>query len=411
LGDGFVSNSLGLFFCAHPLKLKQSADDFRVEELTSVTPSEGPFALYRLDKAGWTTTDALAAVRRRWDVDLRRLSYGGLKDRHALTSQFFTIERGPRRGLQHHTVRVTYLGQCSRPFTSQDIAANRFTIVIRELKAEAAMRAANECDDVGEWGIPNYFDDQRFGSAAGGEFIGRLMVLGRYEEALKLALTAAYKFDNATQKREKAALRRNWGKWRECRAALGRGHARSLADYLAQHPDDFRGAVARLRPDLQGLYLAAYQSFVWNRMLSAGLREQLPADWLVGLRLKVGDFALPVRRPPTWWQELELPLPSARLKPASESMWWPWLETALTGQGFSLGEMKLPGLRRPFFTHGNRAAFVVPRNLCGTADPDDRHPARHRLRLTFELPRGSYATIVVKRLTLPACSDPHAVIP
>ena len=36
-----------------------------------------------------------AAVRRRWRIDFRRLSYGGLKDRHAVTSQFLTIFRGP----------------------------------------------------------------------------------------------------------------------------------------------------------------------------------------------------------------------------------------------------------------------------------------------------------------------------
>src|SRR4051812_5852655 len=107
--------------------VKQRPEDFRVTELTDVWPPSVPpasdggrFALYRLDKTGWTTPDALAAVRRRWQIELHRLSAGGLKDRHAITSQHFSILGGPRRNLEHERIVVTYLGQVDRPFTSHD---------------------------------------------------------------------------------------------------------------------------------------------------------------------------------------------------------------------------------------------------------------------------------------------------
>src|SRR5262245_64989972 len=113
-------------------KLKQQPEDFEVEELTPVTPgADGPFALYLLEKHGWSTPDALAAVRRRWKVHPERVSYGGLKDRHALTRQHLTIRNGPRCNLTHEGVRVTYLGQVAAPFTSADIRANRFRITLR----------------------------------------------------------------------------------------------------------------------------------------------------------------------------------------------------------------------------------------------------------------------------------------
>lgn len=371
-----------------------------MEELTDVVPSAGPFALYRLDKSGWTTPDAVAAVRRRWRVDLHCVSYGGLKDRHAITSQFLTIEQGPRRGLQHHSVRLTYLGQVDAPFRSGDIKANRFRIIVRDLGESHAKIALHTAGDVSEAGVPNYFDDQRFGSAAGGEFIGRLMVLGRYEDAVRLALTGAYEFDSAAQKREKAVLRRLWGRWTECRAALDRGHARSLVEYLTGHPDDFRGAAERLRPELQGLYLSAYQSFVWNRMLAAGLVATVPADALGAIALKVGRFPVPVGKPAlSSLHDSTLPLPSARLHAEPNAVWRPWLDAALADQGFALAQMKLPRLRRPFFSKGERPAFVRPGGFAVRAGPDDRHPGRSRLDLNFDLPRGSYATLVVKRLT------------
>src|SRR6516165_5152360 len=109
------------------MKLKQQPEDFQVEELTDVVPQgQGPFALYRLEKRGWSTPDALQAIRRRWQLDLGRLSYGGLKDRHALTVQYLTIFHGPQRGLTHHGVSLAYLGQVPEPYTSGDIRANRF---------------------------------------------------------------------------------------------------------------------------------------------------------------------------------------------------------------------------------------------------------------------------------------------
>src|SRR5581483_763707 len=139
-------------------------------------------------------------------------------------------------------------------------------------------------------GVPNYFDDQRFGSVAGGggEFIARLLVKGRFEEALRLALTAPYEYDRAAQKEEKRLVTEHWGDWQLLKDALPRSHARSLVDYLRVHPGDFRGAVARLRPELRGLYLSAYQSHLWNRMLALWLRMRLRPEQLCPVELRLG---------------------------------------------------------------------------------------------------------------------------
>src|SRR5438094_10623900 len=113
--------------------IKRLPDDFVVEELTDHHFGAGPFALYRLEKKGWTTPDALAAVRRRWRIDQHRLSYGGLKDRHAHTVQYFTIHYGPEQNLEDGTFTVTFLGRVAEPYSSQQIRANGFTITLRGL--------------------------------------------------------------------------------------------------------------------------------------------------------------------------------------------------------------------------------------------------------------------------------------
>ena len=131
------------------MKLKQTPEDFQVEELTDVVPTgDGPFALYRMEKRGWATPDALAAVRRRWKIQPNRLSYGGLKDRHALTVQYLTIFRGPSRKLTHHDIHVDYLGQVTRPYDSTDIRANRFRLTVRNLTREEVRHAQSALDEV-----------------------------------------------------------------------------------------------------------------------------------------------------------------------------------------------------------------------------------------------------------------------
>ena len=96
-------------------------------------------------------------------------------------------------------------------------------------------------------------------------------------------------------KREKVALRAHWGDWTALKGKLPKGHARSLVDYLTSHPTDFKGAVARLRPELQGLYLSAYQSFLWNRMLAAWLEREFGPANLAVVELKLGRVPTPVR--------------------------------------------------------------------------------------------------------------------
>jgi tRNA pseudouridine13 synthase len=385
------------------MKVKQEPDDFQVEELTAVTPSSGPHALYRLEKRGWSTPDALAAIRRRWHIELRRISYGGLKDRHAATVQYLTIFHGPRRDLRHHGITVHYLGQVSDPYTSRGIEANRFRLILRDLASDAQQRTEARLKQVAREGVPNYFDDQRFGSVAGAnsEFIARLFLHGRFEEALRLALAGAYEHDRAAQKEEKRLLAAHWGDWPRLKEVLPRGHARSLVDYLRVHPGDFRGAVARLRPELRGLYLSAYQSHLWNRMLARCLQTHLSSEQLRYVKLRLGVVPFHQRVDDEQLQalaSLQLPLPSARLKLDAADPRAALLQEVLAEEGLALQQMRIKDVREMFFSRGERDVLCVPQNLTHAFAPDENHRGRDRLLLCFELPRGGYATLLVKAI-------------
>ena len=83
------------------MKLKRQPEDFRVEELPLVEGGDrGRFGFYRLTKRGVGTLEAIEAIRRRWNLSGQQISYGGLKDRHAVTIQYLTILDGPDQGLR-----------------------------------------------------------------------------------------------------------------------------------------------------------------------------------------------------------------------------------------------------------------------------------------------------------------------
>jgi tRNA pseudouridine13 synthase len=384
------------------MKVKQAPEDFQVEELTDVVPtSDGNFAFYRLEKRGWTTPDAISVVRRRWKLDANRVSYGGLKDRHAHTVQYFTVFHGPRRGLKQQGIIVSYAGQLPEAYTSRGIRANRFVVTLRALDETECARAVATLEEIKDQGVPNYFDDQRFGSVGvSGEFVGRLLVLGQFENALRLALAAPYAHDRTPQKREKAILQAHWGNWTTCQARLPRGHVRRIFDYLASHPQDFQGALERLRPDVRGLYLSVYQSHLWNRMLTRWLQDHCPPNQLLFVRLRQGPVPVHKALSPASLGDLaalRLPLPSARMTIEPGDARASLVENVLHEEGLEQTQLKVRGLRKMFFSKGDRAALFIPSNLEHEVSADEKHPDRQKLVMSFTLPPGCYATLLLKR--------------
>jgi tRNA pseudouridine13 synthase len=386
------------------MKLKRLAEDFRVEELPLVEGGErGRFVFYRLTKRGMGTLEAVEAVCRRWNVAGRRVSYGGLKDRHAVTTQYLTIVDGPDRPLRETSFDLVPVGRLDRPYGPALFRGNRFAVVIRSLSGEAAARAVRAIGELPRDGLPNYFDDQRFGSVGfSGGFVARAWLAGDHEQALRLAIAEPNPADRPGTKQEKAILREFWGRWPEAKARLDRSHARSLVTYLADHPADFRGAFARVRRELRSLYFSAFQSHLWNMMLGLVIERLTRPEQRVPIDFKVATMPIHRTLDPDQASVLtavRLPLPAARSPlPASGIEREVALEV-VAGAGLAWEEMRVKHLKDVFFSKGTRPAVFYAENLKHALAPDDLDPGRTKLCLEFELPKGAYATLVVKRVT------------
>ncbi len=385
------------------MKLKCQPEDFRVEELPLVSPARGGrYGFYRLTKRNLGTLEAIELVARRWNVAGRRISYGGLKDRHALTTQYLTIFDGPRQSIENAAFSLEHLGGLNHPYRAANFRGNRFDLVLRDLVPAEAIRVLELVNSLGSGGLPNYFDDQRFGSVGySGEFIAHAWLKGDAERALELALAEANPSDRSGVKAQKAVLRECWGKWSAAKARLERSPTRSIVTYLVDHPTDFRGAFARMRRELRTLYFSAFQSHLWNLVLARTIERCTTPSERITVGLKGREFPFPVALAPDHAAALRdwpIPLPSSR-NVLPEGPRGEIIQEVLAEYQLTWPDLRVRHLKDVFFSKGSRPALVSPENLRAEINDDELHAGRKALRLAFELGKGSYATILVKCIT------------
>jgi tRNA pseudouridine13 synthase len=393
------------------MKFKRLPEDFRVEELPLIQGGDrGRFAFYRLWKRGIGSLEALDSVRRRWNIPANRVHYGGLKDRHAETVQYLTILEGPDRSIREPNLELEPLGLVSQPYGPAFFRGNRFRLVLRDMGDEAAARAVRALASIDRDGVPNYFDDQRFGSVGfAGGFIAEAWLKGDHETALKLAIVEPTISDRPETREEKAILTEFWGRWAEAKARLPKSHARSLVTYLADHPTDFRGAFARLRRDLRSIYFSAYQSFLWNMALGRLIDAKTRPDQRVAVNFKVATLPIHHDLDPAQADELgrsTLPLPTTRTHLPESGEVRDLMLGVVAERGLVWNDLRVKHLKDVFFSKGERRAVFHPSGTtCEVAD-DDLYPRRKKVSLGFDLPKGCYATLIVKRCT--KLADPAA---
>lgn len=185
--------TLPLWPNAYPLSgatatLKSLNEDFTVTELPLQLPSgEGEHIWLDIEKNGANTAYvaqqlAEAAQVQEWDV-----GYAGLKDRYAITRQWFSIyfPKGGMKGdmpdltqLQHPEFKVLGQSRHVKKLRPGDLQGNRFRIVLRDVSGEPDAMTAIEANlkAIAAQGVPNYFGAQRFGFDGGNVEQGRAML-------------------------------------------------------------------------------------------------------------------------------------------------------------------------------------------------------------------------------------------
>lgn len=149
-------------------RLKATPEDFQVDEVLGFeADGEGPHALLTVEKRGANTRWVAAELARLAGLPPRDVGYAGLKDRHAVTVQHFTvpIEGRPEpdwKAVVSDEYRVLAAARHRRKLKIGSLQGNRFSIVLRELTVPAESLLP-KLEAIAARGVPNYFGAQRFG--------------------------------------------------------------------------------------------------------------------------------------------------------------------------------------------------------------------------------------------------------
>jgi tRNA pseudouridine13 synthase len=174
------------------------AEDFVVEEIPGFEPSgSGEHLLLDVEKRGMNTVFAAKRIAEWAGVKEVAVGYAGLKDRHAVTRQRFTVHLPGRDApgldaLQDDSLRVLHATRHSRKLPRGALAGNRFELTLRDVVGDRAAIDARIAT-VAARGVPNYFGEQRFGRGGGNIEQARAMFGGRRvrREERSLLLSAA----------------------------------------------------------------------------------------------------------------------------------------------------------------------------------------------------------------------------
>src|SRR6056297_1264293 len=424
-------------------RLRVDPEDFRVEEIENfepeplgADPGAYPEILLRATLRSWDTNDFAGRLSDALEISRERVSWAGTKDKHAVTTQLFSVSNGDPDAIAALDIRgaeIEVLGRTGRPISFGDLHGNRFQIRVQEADSDVSERVDEITDDLrtlggdddkrsGESdaviaGIPIWFGQQRFGSRRPVTHeVGLNIVAGEWREAVLSYVANPFETEPEETQAARAFVAEeaesddpDWGACLdEMPGQLGyeRSMLHRLAEDGASEPEDFRHALEAVPWNLQRLFVNAAQSSLFNQILSERLRRGLPFD-----RPVTGDVCCFVDSDAP--EGLYAP-DTDRLQRVAENrvdvmerhcdrgrafVTAPLVGTdteladgepgeiereVLADVGIEPSDFELPG---EFTSSGTRRAILVRTDLA--VDPDT-------LPFSFALPSGSYATALLR---------------
>lgn len=393
------------------MRLKRTQNDFRVTELFDDTRllAAGPFAVYRMTKRGLTTFEAADILATGAGVERSAVAYAGLKDKDGVTSQIMTVEGGKPVTFRDKALTVRPIGRSDRAIESKDSKGNSFEIVLRDLEADDMRRIRVNMAEIKKVGIPNYFDDQRFGCLRHGQgFVARHILKGQPELALRALLAAPSRYGAEPVEKFKRGIQDRWGNWSELASYCRSRRGATVFEHLTANPGDFIGAMERgIATRERTIHLFAYQSYLWNKAAGLFVQEVAGEGHVAWMPCDAGSLQCfrnlddeQIAR----LKAFKLPLlgPGLELEPEVAKLY----QKVFRAEGVSMEDflaLDVSGFRpqaedRPF--------MVEPEYLrAAPAEDDEIYRRRRKMRVRFSLPRGHYATLIMKRLCMPTEKD------
>ncbi len=281
-------------------KLRVRIDDFHVTELFLYPPKKdnGHFTIAEVSARNWETNTLVHEIADRLHLSKRRISFAGNKDKRAWSTQLMSFERiSPEHLSQLNIKDVSFenIYQSDVPVRIGDLLGNRFEITVRNIDAAIVPEQIKKLvSPLETWGgFPNFYGIQRFGVIRPiTHLVGKYIVQGDFEKAAMTYVAHPMIGENEVtySLREELEKTRDYAKaFHSYPDALN--FEKAMLNKLIQNPNDFVGAFKELPKNLLMMFVNAYESVLFNKMLSERIRRNIPIHHAI-----VGDIICPVRK-------------------------------------------------------------------------------------------------------------------
>ena len=400
--------------------IKERPEDFLVDEQPLYQPNgKGEHLYLFIEKREQTTSDVLRKIARAFRVANGEVGYAGLKDKHAVTRQHFSV-RLPKPGAdadglaaaQASGLKVIWSERHENKLRRGHLAGNRFVIRIRKVEPSRVIHVKRILDRLTQTGAPNYVGEQRFGYRGDNHEVGARILKGDWQGLLDQMLGQPRPEDfEATRAAREAYDRRDYAG----ALALWPRHHRSerqALDALRQGRSAQSAAMAIDRQQ-RDFFISALQSAVFNDVLHRRITAAQASAAAPGIgRIVAGDLA--------WKHDSRAVFavdeataakenaPDGRVPKLEVSPSGPMWGVGMTQAGGDVAREESDALARAGLAtdqlaggsqgraDGSRRPMRMPiKDADVSAGADEHGPY---IRLAFELPRGCFATAVLREI-------------
>lgn len=329
------------------------------------------------------TPQAINLIANKLNIPQNWIGYAGLKDSLGDTHQrisIFNFDEGEINSLTFNKFKVHSLSRQLYEVNLGDLQGNQFEILMNSTETENDLanlekmkeRIQEITESLTNKGFPNFFGLQRFGSKRPiTHFIGRLLLQGKIEEAVKLYLTKTSDLENEKMRNSRILLAETWN-YAQFLYNIPNQYKYEylISKSLLKNPKNFKKAFNQIPNNIKKLFIHAYQSYIFNSILSY-LIEKKDEELMLGCTLPLIN------------SKVNLNSLSSDLKD--------YLLYTLSEENISFSNFENKYFH--WFSNKNINRDVIIRPLKLKIEIKDRH-----MKLKFSLPKSTYATMLIREL-------------
>jgi tRNA pseudouridine13 synthase len=281
-------------------KLRTQPEDFFVTEISNYPPEtdSGRFTIAEVTATNWETNILIRELSNRLHVSRQRVGFAGTKDKRAKTTRlmsFFNIPIEKLSELNIKDVEIKNIYYSNSSVKIGNLLGNRFEVIVRNIDKKTDLKNIQKTISFLEeqGGFPNFYGIQRFGVIRPiTHIVGKNIVKSDFEKAAMTYIANPIKGED-----EKSYnLRTKLQKTKDFSEALksypnNLNYEKAILNKLIVEPNDFVSALKELPKNLLTMFIYAYQSYLFNKILSERINKKIPINEAI-----IGDIILPIRK-------------------------------------------------------------------------------------------------------------------